>query len=306
MNFKTITRHTPVMLNEVIQSLQLKPGMNVVDCTLGDGGHAEAILEKIGPKGKLLGIDADVEALLQAKRFLYKFDKQLVVERDNFVNLKQILEKNNFGPVGAILMDLGWSSQQFMERGRGFSFLKDELLDMRYDIKSEILNPKSENKTATWILNNESEEELEKIFHLYGEERLSREISKAIVEARKKKIIEKTDELVEIIMGVYGGKRGAIHPATKVFQALRIAVNNELEVLKQALPQAVEALAPGGRLLVISFHSLEDRIVKQYFRSIDNKLVKIITKKPLAPSRVEVKNNPRARSAKMRVVEKLS
>ncbi len=290
-------RHTPVLLNEAIQSLQLKPGMNVVDCTLGDGGHAEVVLGKIGLKGKLLGIDADVEGLLRAKRFLYKFDKQLIVVRDNFVNLKQILEKNNFGPVGAILMDLGWSSQQFAERERGFSFLKDEPLDMRYET--------GRGKTATEIINNESEEELEKIFHLYGEERLSREIARAIVETRKKKIIEKTSELAEIIMEVYGGKRGAIHPATKVFQALRIAVNDELEVLRQALPQAVDLLVPEGRLAVISFHSLEDRIVKQYFRSIDNKTAKIITKKPLVPSRVEVKNNPRARSAKMRVVEKI-
>jgi 16S rRNA (cytosine1402-N4)-methyltransferase len=293
-----MSRHITVLLKEVIEGLNLKPGMNAVDCTLGDAGHAEAILMATESRGMLLGIDADVEAILRSKQYLYGFGDRFIVARDNFANLKQIIEKNKFFPVQAILMDLGWSSPQFEERGRGFSFLKDEVLDMRYGSECQ-------TKTAADILNSSSVEELAKIFHLYGEEKNSYAIAKAIVEAIKKKPIEKTGDLVPIIKALKHKNIKTIHPATKVFQALRIAVNNELEVLRQALPQAVEVLASGGRLAVISFHSLEDRIVKQYFRSIENTLVKVVTKKPVVPSREEIRKNPRSRSAKMRVVEKL-
>lgn len=299
-------KHVPVLLSEAIDSLQLKSNQNVVDCTLGDAGHSEIILEKVAPKGKLLGIDLDAEAVLRSKRFLYRFEDRAVIARDNFANLKAIAEKNNFKPINAILLDLGWSTPQFEERGRGFSFLKDEPLDMRYST--------TEKETAADIVNSYSESELAVIFKNFGEENLSKEIAKAIAGFRKNKKIEKTGELVEIILEVYRQKLrtnkeipwiGGLHPATKVFQALRMEVNHELDSLKKVLPQAVEILASGGRLAVISFHSLEDRIVKQYFKSIAGRTIKLINKKPIIASQEETAVNSRARSAKLRVIEKI-
>lgn len=327
-------RHVPVLLNETVNSLQLKPGMHIIDGTLGDAGHAEKILEKIGPEGKLLGIDADAEAVLRAKQYLYHFNKQAIFVRDNFANLKKIVTENNFNPVNGILLDLGWSSPQFEERGRGFSFLReDERLDMRYG--GEIKNQKSEiinQRTASELVNELGGEDLEKIFRECGEEKLSKEIAKAIVGTRLRPNlvgtaawqgkIETVGDLVKIILTVYKKKLkskkeipwvGGLHPATKVFQALRMAVNDELGVLEKVLPQAVEALSPGGsasspqggRLAVITFHSLEDRIVKHFFKDQDGKTIKIINKKPIVCSPEEYKNNPRARSAKLRVAEKI-
>lgn len=299
-------RHVPVLSQEAIDYLQLKPNQNVVDCTLGDAGHSEAMLEKIAPKGKLLGIDLDAEAVLRSKRFLYRFEDRAIIVRDNFSNLLTITEKNEFKQVNAILMDLGWSTPQFEDRGRGFSFLKDEPLDMRYST--------TEPETAAEIVNSYTENELAGIFKNLGEEKLNKEIAEAIVDFRKLKRIEKTGEFTEIILQVYRTKLrtdkevpwiGGLHPATKVFQALRMEVNHELDNLKKALPQAVELLTSGGRLAVITFHSLEDRIVKQYFKSIANKTVKLILKKPISATEEEIKLNPRARSAKLRVVEKL-
>ncbi|KKR34489.1 MAG: Ribosomal RNA small subunit methyltransferase H [Candidatus Magasanikbacteria bacterium GW2011_GWA2_40_10] len=322
-------RHEPVLLKETLELLDLKPNDNVVDCTLGDAGHSEAILEKTGPKGKLLGIDLDTEAVLRAKRFLYRFEDRAIIVRNNFNNLKKIVDENKFAPVNAILMDLGWSSPQFAERGRGFSFQTDEPLDMRYNAKSEIRNPKSETDyTAADIVNIYSEKELADIFKNFGEENLNKEIAKAIVDFRKRRVskdatrhdsveskkIEKSGELAEIILQVYRTKLhtdkeipwiGGLHPATKVFQALRMEVNHELENLKQALPQAVEMLASGGRLAVITFHSLEDRIVKQYFQTIAGKKVRLVNKKPISGTEEEIKLNPRSRSAKLRVIKKL-
>ncbi|MDD2757770.1 MAG: 16S rRNA (cytosine(1402)-N(4))-methyltransferase RsmH [Patescibacteria group bacterium] len=305
-------KHIPVLMAEVIEGLNLESNTNVIDCTLGDAGHAEIILEKIGPKGQLLGIDADPESLLRAKRNLYKFGERVIYARDNFVNLTKIVSANKFTPVSAVLMDLGWSTPQFAERGRGFSFEPpaggDEPLDMRYDPNDR----QNDLPTAADILNKSSEAELAKIFKNYGEEKFSRDIAEEICRVRKTRPLEQTKELVEIILSVYRTKLnskkdvpwiGGIHPATKVFQALRLAVNRELEVLKQALPQALDALTAGGRLAVITFHSLEDRIVKQYFQSSGN--VKIINKKPLVASAEEIAANPRSRSAKLRVVEKI-
>ncbi|MFH1947238.1 MAG: 16S rRNA (cytosine(1402)-N(4))-methyltransferase RsmH [Candidatus Magasanikbacteria bacterium] len=301
-------RHVPVLLTEVLDSLQLKPGMNVIDCTLGDAGHAEKILEATAPYGKLLGIDADPEAVLRAKQFLYKYEDRVVFVRDNFVNLKKIVEENNFGPVNGILMDLGWSTPQFEDRGRGFSFLRpEEKLDMRF-AGNEM------RMSATNVVNELDFGRLVNIFKKYSEENLSKQIAKAIVDNRKEKKIETVGELVEIILDVYRKKLktdkevpwiGGLHPATRVFQALRIAVNDELKVLEKTLPQAVEVLAPGGRLAVISFHSGEDRIVKTYFKKQSGKILKIINKKPIICSEEEGKENPRARSAKMRVVERV-
>lgn len=329
-----MSKHIPVLLDEVINRLELKSGMNIVDCTLGDAGHAEKILEKISPNGRLLGIDTDTEAVLRAKQYLYNFEKQTIFVRDNFVNLKKIVVENNFNPVNGILLDLGWSSPQFEERGRGFSFLKgDERLDMRYGGEHGTCN--MEHVTASDLINNLSEKELEKIFREYGEEKLSMEIAKAIVMTRlrpdgttarqdpptsrhggttARQGIETVGDLVNIILEVYRKKLkskkeipwvGGLHPATKVFQALRMAVNDELVVLEKVLPQAVDALASGGRLAVITFHSLEDRIVKHFFKDQENKTIKIISKKPIICSESEHRENSRARSAKLRVVEKI-
>ncbi len=301
-------RHIPVLPKEVIEGLNLKSSDRVVDCTLGDAGHSEEILKIIGPKGRLLGIDADPEAVLRAKQYLYDFGEQVVYVRDNFNNLKNILDENKFGLVNAILADLGWSTPQFGERGRGFSFESDEPLDMRYG------GALAQGPTAAEVVNKYSVEELSKIFKDYGEEKWAREIAEAIVNERVVRPIERTAHLTEIVLQVYREKLhsdkeipwiGGIHPATKIFQALRIAVNHELEVVKELLPQAVEALSSGGRLAVITFHSLEDRIVKQYFQKINNKSARMINKKPIIATETELKNNPRARSAKLRIIEKI-
>lgn len=299
-----------MLLNEVIDALRLKSGMNVVDCTLGDAGHAEKILEKIGSDGKLLGIDADAEAILRAKQYLYNFSKQVIFVRDNFVNLKKIIVDNKFEPVNAILLDLGWSSPQFEERGRGFSFLReDEMLDMRYGVQSSEFGVQRVGD----LLSELDEKELERIFREYGEEKLSGEIARAVVGSRKEKRIETVGDLVKIILSVYRNKLksnkeipwvGGLHPATKVFQALRIAVNDELGVLEKVLPQTIEALASGGRLAVITFHSLEDRIVKHFFKSQEGRTIELVNKKPIVCSKKEWDENPKARSAKLRVVEK--
>jgi len=257
-------RHKPVLAKEVIEQLNLKSGMRVVDGTLGDAGHSELILEKILPNGKLLGIDMDPEAILRAKKFLESSEENVVLVRDNFSNLNRILQKENFTPVDAILLDLGWSSPQFEERGRGFSFQKDELLDMRFGGESQ---DQENSETAGDILNEAGFEELEKIFREYGEEKFSKEIAKKVLEYRKKEKITRTSQLAEIAVEVYKkkGSREKIHPATRIFQALRIAVNNEIQVLKDVLPQTVDNLKVSGRVAVISFHSLEDRVVKHFF-----------------------------------------
>lgn len=300
-------RHIPVLLEQVLRELDLKPGMRVIDCTLGDAGHSEKILAKIGQDGRLLGIDADPEAILRAKQYLEKFSSQTILVRGNFVNLKNIVEENSFVP-DAILIDLGWSTPQFSERGRGFSFLHpEEKLDMRYS--EEVVS------TAADILNTRTAKELSNIFKDYGEEKFCVPIAEAVVEQRKQgKIFTTVGDLVETILEVYRQKLrtdkeipwvGGLHPATRVFQALRIEVNNELGVLQIVLPQAVEVLKSGGRLAVITFHSLEDRIVKHYFKKQDNKILKIINKKPIVCSEEEGKNNPPSRSAKLRVIEKI-
>ncbi len=309
-------RHIPVLLAEVIESLQLKPGKTVIDCTLGDAGHSEAILKATAPNGKLVGIDADPESLLRAKQYLYGFGERAVFARDNFAQIKKIAAENNCLQVDGILMDLGWSSPQFAERGRGFSFEKDEPLDMRYAGQSEnaLVKNGARPLTAADVVNTYDWDELYRIFRMYGEEDLAKEIAEAVVTARKKSPLNTTKQLVDIVLDVYRKKLktdkpvpwiGGLHPATKVFQALRIEVNHELEVLREALPQAVDLLATGGRLAVITFHSLEDRIVKHYFSSIDKKSVKLVNKKPITATEKELDENTRSRSAKLRVVEKI-
>lgn len=286
--------HIPVLLNEVLQYLNPQPNQSYIDCTLGGGGHFREIQKRIMPEGRILGIDLSGEAV---ERVAQEKLKNAVAAKGNFANLKEIAKENGFEKVDGILMDLGFSSIELEKGGIGLSFQKDEALDMRLSGEGEI--------TAADIVNNSSEEELVKIFSEYGEERFSKRIARMIVELHRAKRIESTFQLVDIIKQAVPAKArfGRIHPATRVFQALRIAVNNELENLAKTLPQAVELLNPGGRLAVISFHSGEDRIVKNYFRDNKDKL-KILTKKPIIPSDEEIGKNPRSRSGKMRVGEK--
>jgi 16S rRNA (cytosine1402-N4)-methyltransferase len=303
-------RHIPVLLQEVLAALALAPGKNIIDCTVGDAGHSEAILAGTAPNGKLLAIDADAEAILRAKNFLHTFEDRVTYARENFEHLKRIVDETTFGPVNGILMDFGWSSPQFEERKRGFSFQnKEEVLDMRYTAQGEVTRP-----SAAELLLTLSENELEEIFRVYGEERLSLEIAQAIITKRDEKPIETVGELVEVVLATYRRKLktdkeipwvGGLHPATKVFQALRISVNDELGVIERVLPQAIDVLASGGMLAVITFHSLEDRIVKHYFKQQAGKNITIITKKPIIAGAEEHKENPRARSAKLRVIKKL-
>lgn len=298
-------RHVPVLLHEVIEALDLSPGKRIVDCTLGDAGHAEHILRRTAPNGRLLGIDVDPEAILRAKKFLHEFGDRVHFIRDNFSLLDQILVAASFVPVDGILMDFGWSTPQFEERGRGFSFhYADEPLDMRLSGK--------DGETAADIVNAYDEADLYKIFKVYGEEKQAKRIAAAIVEVRKTKDIKHVGELVEIILSVYRSVLktdkevpwiGGLHPATKSFQALRIAVNHELDVIETAIPLAINALAPGGRLAVISFHSLEDRIVKHQFKAA--KGIQILTKKPIVCGKAEFDANPPSRSAKLRVIQKI-
>lgn len=289
--------HIPVLQKEVIDYLDPKPNENFIDATIGEGGHTAAILEKNKPNGKVLGIEIDPEILEK-----FKFQDRLILVNDSYINLKNIVKKYNFGPIKGILFDLGMSSWHLEESGRGFSFQKNEPLDMRYSINSKFKN-QNEKLRAEEILNQWSENALEKILREYGEEIFSRRIAKEIVETRKKNSIKSTFQLVEIIKKAtpswYQKKR--IHFATKTFQALRIAVNDELETIKKGLSEALDVLEKEGRLVVISFHSLEDRIVKNFFQE---RKIEILTKKPVRPSLEEIKTNKRSRSAKLRAARR--
>lgn len=287
--------HVPVLLNEVLEHLAPKPGQTFIDGTLGDGGHAEEILERIAPNGVLLGIDLDQGAINRARVRLARFGDCFITERGNYRDIAAIAEKLGISAVNGIVLDLGISSAELEESGRGFSFQKDEPLDMRLG---------AEGATAAEILNSSTKDELARILRLYGEERYANRIAEEIVRRRRKKRIITTVELVDAIREAVpqNYERGRIHPATRTFQALRLAVNDELQGLHEALPQAAQVLATGGRIAVISFHSLEDRIVKQSFR--DSEELRIITKKPIRPTEKEIMANPRARSAKLRVAER--
>lgn len=288
--------HISVLLKETIQGLCPKENENFIDCTLNGGGHTKEILKHNGPEGKILGIEWDKEIFDNTKK--ENIDRLMAVN-DSYVNLKKIAEENGFNNVSGILFDLGMSSYQIDEEEKGFSFRKNEPLVMSYG---------EENQNAAKIVNEYSEAELEKIIREYGEEKFSKKIAKKIIEERKNKKIETTFQLIEII------KKGIpktyqyskIHFATRTFQALRIETNQELENIKKALPQAIELLIPEGRIAIISFHSLEDRIVKNYFKEQEQKkIIKILTKKPITPEEQEIKINPRARSAKLRIAIKL-
>ncbi|MEW5758222.1 MAG: 16S rRNA (cytosine(1402)-N(4))-methyltransferase RsmH [Candidatus Omnitrophota bacterium] len=291
-------KHNPVMYEEIIKFLNLKTGQVIIDATIGLGGHARGILEKISPTGTLIGIDKDNESLMLAKHHLESF-KNTVLINDDFKNLDIILKNLNIAKVDGIIFDLGISSYQLETDERGFSFKSDGPLDMRMDKRCFI--------SAFDLVNNLNESELSNILKIYGEEKRHNRIAKYLVYERQKKSIDTTVELAEIVkkaVGYHGYSR--LHPATRTFQAIRIAVNRELEALDEVLKKAINLLNPGARICVISFHSLEDRIVKVNFKNLMHSgLVNILTKKPLVPGYSEVVNNPRSRSAKLRVAERL-
>ncbi len=276
--------HRPVMVDEVIRFLGGRG--TVVDMTLGAGGHAEALLES--GVGRLIGVDRDPEALERASARLARFGPRFVGIRARFSEMPVESRADGF------LYDLGVSSMQLERPERGFSFRQPGPLDMRMDPEAE---------SAADLVNSASEDELARILFEYGEERRSRRVAAAIVRARARRRIETTDELARVVAGAVGGRRGGPHPARRTFQALRIAVNRELEELTASLPRAVGLLAPGGRVVVIAYHSLEDRIVKRCFSS-DERLVEL-THKPLRPAAEEVARNPRARSARLRAAERV-
>ena len=298
--------HQPVLLNEVLELLlQMNDGI-FVDGTLGGGGHSFAVADKLkfqNSKFKIIGIDQDLEAIFAAKKNLKKYADQIEFVHDNFSNLPAILKSKGVGKVNMILLDLGVSSFQFDDPRRGFSFQKEAPLDMRMN--------QSNKEAAIDIVNNYSEKDLADIFYEYGGERNSRRIAKNILEARKSKTIKTTTELTKIVEQSFPSnyqRKFKIHSATRVFQALRIETNNELNILEEFIPIAAKFLNSGGRLIIISFHSLEDRIVKQTFRYLANNnpdKFKILTKKPLTASSDEVAKNPRSRSAKMRILENI-
>jgi len=294
--------HIPVLQKEVLEFLSPKKDENFIDATIGGGGHAFEILKHTAPGGKLLGIDANNSAIedLRKKSENQEFINRLILVCDNFSNLQNIVAKSNFNSVRGVLADLGFSSLELETSGRGFSFLRNEPLIMAYGETHDL--------TAARILNNFSEKDLADIFFKYGEERFSRRIAKKIVEERRTKEITTTFELVEIIKKAtpYFYHHGRLHPATKVFQALRIAVNDELNNLDKFLPQALNILATGGKLTIISFHSLEDRIVKNFLKEKKQEgLIEILTKKVIRPGDEEIAKNPRARSAKLRAAIKI-
>jgi 16S rRNA (cytosine1402-N4)-methyltransferase len=281
--------HVPVLLQEVIDTLALAPGMSVIDCTVGGGGHTRAMLERIGSEGTLLGFDADETTLAETAQALTDYPNAQFAHAW-FSDLETVAATHGFRAVDGILFDLGFSSLQLDNPERGLSFQADGPLDMR-------LNPE-ERVSAQEIINRSNERDLADIFYRYGELYDARRMAKTIVEARHKQAIERTSQLVEVL--------GLRNPGVKakVFQALRIAVNQELPRLEQAIPQAVSLLKPGGRVAIITFHSLEDRIVKNAFR--DNHLLELVTKKPIIPTDEEIATNSRSRSAKLRVAQKLA
>ncbi len=297
--------HKTVLLNETIEGLNLSKdgeGQIVVDMTFGGGGHSRLLCEKY-PKLKILALDQDKSAFLKAKDKFESVKTDIKFINSNFRDLDKVLVKEGIEQIDGILFDLGLSSDQLENSLRGFSFMKDEPLHMT--MKE---NPSREDITASDIVNTWSEENLATIIYGYGEEKFSRRIAKAIVDARQKKKFETTFDLVRVIEGAVPGayKRGRIHCATKTFQALRIAVNDELQALSDGLDKGFDALRSGGRMSVISFHSLEDRVVKRFFKNKDKEgQGKLINKKVIEASKEEIKNNPRSRSAKLRILEKI-
>ena len=307
--------HVPVLLEETVSRLVTEPGGWYVDGTAGAGGHAAAVLAAAGLDARLLALDRDAEALALAKDALKPFGDRAILERANFSELAEVAARHGLRAVRGVLLDLGVSSMQLDRAERGFSFMRDSPLDMRMDDRQEL--------TAARLLEQLSPEELAEILFRYGEEPMSRRIAQAVAAARKRGAAPATTaQLAELVSQVKGGRRGRTHPATQTFQALRIAVNGELAALETALPAALELLAPGGRLAVISFHSLEDRIVKQFMAAHEGKMESLarggarwlgqlprarrVTRKAVTATEAETARNPRARTAKLRVLERMA
>lgn len=307
--------HISVLLNETVDGLLVKPDGIYVDGTLGGAGHASLICTKLSEHGKLIGIDQDSCAIKAATKRLGQFRDKVTILKSNYVYMKQLLEQQGINSVDGIILDLGVSSYQLDTKERGFSYMEDAALDMRMDTEQEM--------TAGDIVNSYPEEELFRIFKQYGEEKYSRSIAKNIVKERKKKRISTTFELVDIIRKSMPAKarNGKGHPAKRVFQAIRIELNHELEVLEKSLDEMIDLLNPGGRICIITFHSLEDRIVKNIFRKNQNPCTcppdfpvcvcgkepkgTVITRKPILPDKKELEQNSRSKSAKLRIFEKL-
>ncbi len=312
MNFQ----HVPIMLNEVLEYMEIKSGGVYVDGTLGGAGHSIEIARRMQPGGRLIGIDQDEEAIAASSERLKEFKDSVIIVHNNFRNIKSVVENAGFSAVDGILMDIGVSSHQIDQEERGFSYMQDGPLDMRMD--------KSRALTAEDLLNDLSEKELSRIIKEYGEENWAVRISKFICDERSKNRIKTTGQLVEIIKKAIpaAARKEGGHPAKRTFQALRIAVNDELRVLESAVKDAVSILAPGGRLAVITFHSLEDRIVKTLFNSMEKPCtcphtipicmcgkqpeLKVVTRKPVTATQEELELNSRAKSAKLRVAERVS
>ena len=305
-----LTSHRPVLLAEVIACLKPRPGGRYIDATVGGGGHAEALLHASAPDGMLLGLDVDALAVARAASRLVPFGARATCIQAGFDELSAVAEAHSFSPCDGILFDLGFSSDQLADPERGFSFQQEGRLDMRFDPSS--------GQSAADLVNRLSQEDLAGILFRYGEEQRARAIARAIVRRRP---LRTTTELAEVVLQAVGRQRGRIHPATRTFMALRIAVNRELEQLTLALPQALDLLSAGGRLAVITFHSLEDRIVKEFMQREARACIcppgmpvctcrhqprlRMITPMPITPSAAESTDNPRARSAKMRVAERI-
>ncbi len=310
-------KHIPVMLNEALYYLNCEPGKIFVDCTLGGSGHAKAILKKIVPAGLLIGIDQDKDAIKNARVVLKAYAPNIRLFNENFIYLPELLSQLDIDSIDGVLLDLGISLDQLESSGRGFSFKRDEPLDMRMNIES---STKAEN-----LLNRLEKDSLAKIFKEYGEERWAWQIAQKIVKVRKREAIKSTKQLSQIVCSAIPKRRRdfnqRIHPATRVFMALRIAVNRELERLDLFMEKVINLLNPYGRLCVLSFHSLEDRIVKHRIKALEKgcicppdfpkcvcnkkKRVRLLTKKVLRPSADEIKANPMARSARLRAVERI-
>ncbi len=307
-------KHISIMPEEVIRSLNIDPEGIYVDGTLGGGGHALLVAEKLTGQGRLIGIDQDGDAIEAASGRLKDYSDRVEIVRDNYSSMRRILEERSIKKVNGILLDLGVSSWQLDQGGRGFSYREDAPLDMRMDQRQEM--------TAGDIVNSYSEKDLFRVIKNYGEDPFAKNIAKHIVMARKEKAIESTGQLVDIIKAAIPARvrKGGGHPAKRTFQALRIELNQELEVLRLSLEDMIDLLEDGGRLCIITFHSLEDRLVKKTFRSCENPCIcppdfpictcgrvskgKVITRKPILPSREELENNSRAKSAKLRVFER--
>lgn len=284
--------HVPVLKKEVIEYLSPKENGTYIDCTAGFGGHSEEILKHIGENGKLLMIEWDKDVFNQLKE-KYGGDNRVKVVNDTYANLEMIVDNAGFKNIDGILLDIGISSYDIDSSGRGFTFRKDEPLDMRFNKENE--------KTASEVVNSYNEDDIEAVLREYGEERFSRRIAKKIIEYRKEKKIESTFELAEIIKQCLPGWKKDL---SRSFQAIRIEVNQELNNLQTVLPQCVKLLSPGGRLVIISFHSLEDRIVKNYFKE-QKEIAKVLTKKPVIATEQEILNNSRSKPAKLRALQKI-